>query len=115
MSFVTLPLHSGGGSFKQKVVCSNVCWNVPGIRAARGVKPINHALFADDSLLLGGASLNIARSFNGILQNLCSISGDLINKEKSVVYVWNVDHTKMLQISNTLGFSGFAQWVKINI
>ena len=81
---------------------------IPRIRAARGVEPINQALSADDSLLLGGASLNIARAFNGILQKLCSISGALINKEKSAVYGWNVDHTKMIQISNILGFSGFA-------
>ena len=55
---------------------------IPGIRDARGVEPISHVLFVDDSLLLGGASLNIARAFNGILQQFCSISGALINKEK---------------------------------
>ena len=81
---------------------------IPGIRDVRGVEPINHTLFTDDSLLFGGASLNIAHAFNGILQNFCSISGALINKEKSAVYGWNVDHTKMIQISNILGFSGFA-------
>ena len=86
---------------------------IPGIRAARGVDPINHALFADDSLLLGGASLNIDRAFNGILHQFCSISGDLINKEKSAVYRWNVDPMKMHQISNILGFPRFVQWVKI--
>ena len=86
---------------------------IPGNRVVRGVEPINHALFADDSLLLGGASLNIARAFNGILQNFCCISGALVNREKSAVYGWNVDHTKMLQIYNILGFSGFGQWVKI--
>ena len=86
---------------------------IPGIRDVRGVEPINHTLFTDDSLLFGGASLNIAHSFNGILQNLCSMSGTLTNREKNVVYRWNVDQTKMLQISNILGFSGFAQLVKI--
>ena len=55
---------------------------IPGIRDTRGEKPINHALFVDDSLLLGGASLNIARAFNGILHQLCSISGAFINKKK---------------------------------
>ena len=86
---------------------------IPGIRAAREVDPINHALFADDSLLLGGASLNIDRAFNGILHQFCSISGGLINREKSGVFGWNVDPMKMHQISNTLGFPGFVQWVKI--
>ena len=62
-----------------------------GIKIASGVNPINHALFVDDSLLLGGASLSIARDFNGILLNFCLISGALINKNKSVVYGWNVD------------------------
>ena len=58
---------------------------IPGIRAPRGAEPINHALFTDDSLLLGGASLNITCVFNGILQKFCSISGALINKETSAV------------------------------
>ena len=58
---------------------------IPCIKTTRGVVPINHALFADDSLLLGGASLNIACAFKEILQNFCSISGALINKGKSAV------------------------------
>ena len=40
---------------------------IPGIKIERGVEPVNHALFADDSLLLGGASLKIAHAFNEIL------------------------------------------------
>ena len=39
---------------------------LPSIKIARGIDPINHALFADDSLLLGGASLTIAQAFNVI-------------------------------------------------
>ena len=34
-----------------------------GINSATGVEAINHALFADDTLLLGGASLKMARFF----------------------------------------------------
>ena len=53
-----------------------------GIKITRGVDLINHALFADDSLLLGRASLNIAMAFNVILQKYCLISGALINNKK---------------------------------
>ena len=59
---------------------------IPGIKIAKGVVPINHALFADDSLLLGGASMKIARAFKEILQKFCLISGALINQNKSAVY-----------------------------
>ena len=59
---------------------------ISGIKIAMGVDPINHSLFADDSLLLGGASLNIARAFNEILQKFCLISRALMNNNKSVVY-----------------------------
>ena len=38
-----------------------------GIKSASGVDFINHALFMDDSLLLGGASLRKARAFKEIL------------------------------------------------
>ena len=42
-----------------------------GIKIGRGVDPINHTLFANDYLLLGGASMNISREFNDILQKFC--------------------------------------------
>ena len=67
----------------------------------------------DDSLLLGGASLKISQAFNVILQNFCLIIGALFNNNKSDVYGWNVDHLKIIQISNYLGFPGFDKWEKI--
>ena len=76
--------------------------------------PINHALFADDSFLLGGASLNIARAFNEILQIFCLTSGALINKSNIVVYGCNVDHLTILRIAHSLGFPSFDKWDKIN-
>ena len=75
------------GSLSRKLSAELVAGSIPGIKAARGVDSINHALFVDDSLLLGGASLNIAQDFNEVLQNLCQSSGALINKRKSVVLV----------------------------
>ena len=80
---------------------------LPGIKIARGIDPINHALFADDSLLLGGASLMIARAFNVVFQNFCQSSGALINKSKSGVYGWNVDQCALHRISYFFGFSGY--------
>ena len=55
---------------------------ISGIKIARRVDPINHALFTNDSLLLGGASMNIARAFNDILQKYCQISWGVINNNK---------------------------------
>ena len=46
-------------SLSRNFTAELVAGSLHGIKAARGVDPINHALFADNSLLLGGASLNI--------------------------------------------------------
>ena len=73
-------------SLSSKFSGEMVAGSIPGIKGARGVDSINHALFVEDSLLLGGASLNIAWAFNENLQNLCLISGALINKRKDVVF-----------------------------
>ena len=86
---------------------------IPCIKIARGVDPINHALFSYNSLLLGRSSLKIARSFKDILQTYFLISGALINDKKSVVYGWNVDHVSITRITNSLIFLGFDKWEKI--
>jgi len=54
-----------------------------GIRMARGTKDINHALFADDTILLGGASRIIARRFKLEMNRYCNASGSKINLGKS--------------------------------
>jgi hypothetical protein len=79
----------------------------------KGLDPINHALFADNSLMLGGASIKIPKILSEILQSFCSISGVLINKRKSAVYGWNVDHQTIQRISLYMGFLGYASWEKI--
>jgi len=73
-------------SLSRKMTVEMEIGGIPGIKAARGVDPINHAIFADASLLLGGASIMIAMAFKEILQHLCLITGALINKRKSVIY-----------------------------
>ena len=57
-----------------------------GILSASGVEAINHALFADDTLILGGDSLKMARFFVEIIHHFCIILGALINNRKSVGY-----------------------------
>ena len=38
------------------------------IRTSNSLKPINHALFVDYSLLLGGTLIRIAKSFDSVLK-----------------------------------------------
>jgi hypothetical protein len=84
-----------------------------GFRIVKGIDPVNHALFADDSLMLGGASPRIANSFKTYSSKICSISGALISERKSVVYGWNTEQHTIEKIASDLGFAGYADWDKI--
>jgi len=53
---------------------------------AHNVKDINHAQFADDTLLLGGASINSSRSFKKELDIYREVSSSMINYLKSTIY-----------------------------
>lgn len=77
---------------------------LPGIRTANALKPINHALFADDSLLLGGASIRIAANFDSVLKIYCRASGAMINDRKSLIYGWNVSQHNLNTIAQILDF-----------
>ena len=66
-----------------------------GLHMVRGVKDINHAQFADDTLLLGGASPNIARRFKHDLDLYQEASGSKINYNKSQFYGWNCTPLEM--------------------
>ena len=55
-------------SLSKKLLDEKEAGYIPGIKIARDVDTINHALFANDSLLLGGASMKIAWDFNVILE-----------------------------------------------
>jgi len=100
-------------SLRRKLIVERNVGTVPSIRPTKGAEEVNHALFFDDSLLLGGASLQIARAFNEIIQNFCCISGVLVNKRKSVVYGWNMKEKTILRIARLLGFPGFVSLNKI--
>jgi len=97
----------------RKLTAENKVGIAPGIRLMKGLNPLNHALFVDDSLRLGGASIKIAKVYSGILQKFCSISGALINKSKSEIYRSNVDQHSIQRITLFLGFLGYTSWDKI--
>ena len=56
------------------MIVNKLIGTLPGIKETRGTEPINHALFVDDSLLVGDSSLNIARAFNEVIQSFCRVS-----------------------------------------
>lgn len=41
-------------SLSKKLTLEKQNGSIPGIRIEKGIEPVNHALFTDDSLLLGG-------------------------------------------------------------
>ena len=69
-------------SLSRKLIVERNVGAILGIRSTKGIDPINHALFADDSLLLGGASSKITRAFREILQSFYSILGE--NKKRCI-------------------------------
>ena len=54
-------------SLSKKLTAGKYDGIIPGITSAVGVDAINHALFADDTLLLGGASLKMTQVFSEIM------------------------------------------------
>jgi hypothetical protein len=64
----------------------------------------------DDSLLLEGASIRIAKDFDTVLRNYCRVSGALVNGSKSEVFSWNIGQPKLTGITTLLGFKGQAKW-----
>lgn len=67
---------------------------ITGIKIENGTKNINHSQFADDILLIGGASTTIARRFKKLLDQFMEYSGGKVNQLKSCIYGWNTtNHT----------------------
>ena len=72
-------------SLSRKLTAERNVGVIQGIRSTKGIDTINRSLFADDSLLLGGASLRIDRAFQEIIQSFYIISGVLVNKIKPLL------------------------------
>lgn len=60
--------------------------DINGLYIARGVKNINHALFADDTLLLGTASFSYASKFKSFLDEFSEASCNVVNKKKYHIF-----------------------------
>ena len=84
-----------------------------GLSISSRAKRINHAQFADDTLLLGHAFLSTARSFKRELDAYIEISGSEISLRKSKIYGWNCPPNEMIDISRVLEMEGTIMWDSI--
>lgn len=85
-------------SLSRKLTDENLNGTLPGMRVIPRTSPIYHALFANDSILLGGASIKIARALSGVIY--------------TQDYDWVVDQQSMLKIAQALGFTEYVSWGK---
>eukprot|EP00253_Pinus_taeda_P008074 PITA_08074 len=83
---------------------------ITGISIARGTKEINHSLFADDTLLKGGASSLMARRFKKTLDLFLQVSGGKLNNNKCMLYTWNVPRHITQRISIILDIPAQRNW-----
>jgi hypothetical protein len=81
-----------------------------GIKIARGTKRLNHSQFVDDTLLIGGASLVMAKRFKYSLDNFTQASGALINNAKSNIYAWNTPLRTAHLIASIFRFPLIEKW-----
>ena len=84
--------------------------SLPGLSYRGSVPPINHALFADDSILLGIASPQIARNFLRPLDIFLQSSGSSVNLDKSQIYGWNCPPATLCSISQILQIKVNPNW-----
>ena len=83
---------------------------LPGLRIVNNVRDINHAQFADDTLLLGGAFVHSAEQFKKELELYKKISGSKINFQKSKIFNWKCSARELRDITRTLGMEGTRDW-----
>lgn len=97
-------------SLSRKLTAKRLNGNIPGRKPSHGAEALNHALFDDDSLLLGEASIRIAKAIDTVLRSYCRAFEALINESKSEVFSWNIDQRELSDITTLLGFKGQATW-----
>lgn len=61
--------------------------NLPSTKIVWGYKSLDHSQFANDTILLGGASTIIASKFENVLELFTSVLGGMINMKKFKLYV----------------------------
>eukprot|EP00253_Pinus_taeda_P035614 PITA_35614 len=97
-------------SLSRKLAVEKSVGSLPGLKPSKVSTPLNHALFEDDSLILGGVSNRIAKAFENVLKIYCRVTGALINESKSEIYSWNAEQQEITNILRILGFKGQAKW-----
>lgn len=83
---------------------------ITGISIERGTKEINHSLFADDTLLIRGASSLIAKRFKKVLDAFLAALGGKLNNKKCKIYTWNVSFQIRQRISLILDIPVQRNW-----
>eukprot|EP00253_Pinus_taeda_P024741 PITA_24741 len=83
---------------------------ITGIRIERGTKEINHSLFTNDTLLIGGASSLMAKRFKKVLYAFLAASGGKLNNRKCKIYTWNVPLQIQQRISLILDIPVQRNW-----
>eukprot|EP00253_Pinus_taeda_P027507 PITA_27507 len=83
---------------------------ITGIDIVRGSKGINHSLFVDDTLLIGGASSLMARRFKETLDLFLQASGGKLSNNKCMIYTWNVLRHITQRISLIMEIPAQGNW-----
>lgn len=83
---------------------------ITGISIVRGTKGINHLLFADDTLLIGGASSLMEKRFKKTLDSFLLASGGKLNNKKCMIYTWNIPRHIIQRISSVLDILAQRNW-----
>lgn len=88
-----------------------------GIKIATGCPIINHLLFTDDTIFFCKANLKNAQILLNILSTYESVSGQLINAQKSAVsFLLKTNQERRIQIKQVLGIEkdgGFGKYLRL--